>query len=382
MKIAFMLLHDFRFAGWSLGDFMGRHHFSKEYCRRLAGRGHDVALYMLHQEARSVETLERDGYRIKVFPVQFSFPPLPRFGNAHNLQVTEELARDRPEALHFNHYYLWTFPYVARWAEREGIGVVCQYHGASDRLRPVRKAFLRVYRGVGRYLVARDGEMAYLEGSLGIPPHRIIKFPNVGVDTCVFKPSGGKSPEPSLLYVGRVPLKQRSLGEKSPWRLLEIMAELAKELPEATLHIVGDGPGLEGLKEDSKAKGIQRSVVFHGYVENCLLPPLYSRSWATMIPLRLDSIDPYWDGSLKESMACSTPVVGFSEGVTCPDSGVQRLGCLIPPGPRAGAAAISEILADRERLREMGEAGRAEVSRCCSWDSVISGLERVYGSLP
>jgi glycosyltransferase involved in cell wall biosynthesis len=381
LKIAFMLLHDFQFAGWTLDNFLGRYHFSKEYSRRLAERGHDVTLYILHQDATSIKTLELDGYRVKVFPTQFRFPPVPGFGYSHNLQVTKELSRDKPDVVHFNNYYLWSFPYVARWAKRNGVGVVCQYHGASDFLRPARKAFAPVFQGVGRYLVAKDAEIAYLTGSLGVPPEKVVKLPNVGVDAGLFKLSGKKSPEPSLLYVGRMPLRSRNLREKSPWLLLGMMAELVKSLPDASLHLVGDGPGIQVLKKAAEEKCIGRNVTFHGYIDNSLVPQLYSSSWVTFIPVQLDSIDPFWDGSLKESLACSTPVIGFNESVKDYSSSCQRLGYLIPPTPVAGAKILGEILGDQERLNEMGKRGREEILGCCSWDSVIEGLEKVYRSL-
>ncbi|MDD1775836.1 MAG: glycosyltransferase family 4 protein, partial [Candidatus Methanomethylicus sp.] len=162
MKLAFLLLHDFRFAGWSLEDFLRRTHFSKEYCKRLSDRGHDVILYMLHQDATSIEIYEQSGFRIKVFPVQFDFPPLPKFGYSHNLQVNRELSLDDPDLIHFNNYYLWSFPYVARWAKQNGKKIVCQYHGACDVFRPVRKIFVPIYQDIDIYLVARDDEIGYL----------------------------------------------------------------------------------------------------------------------------------------------------------------------------------------------------------------------------
>jgi glycosyltransferase involved in cell wall biosynthesis len=122
-------------------------------------------------------------------------------------------------------------------------------------------------------------------------------------------------------------------------------------------------------------------VTFHGYVDNRLLPPLYSSSWATFIPLWLDAIDPFWDGSLKESLACSTPVIGFNEDANDYSSGCQRLGYLIPPSPETGAKILEEILGHQVHLNEVGRRGREEVLGCCSWDSVIGSLEKVYHSL-
>jgi len=381
LKIAFMLLHDFRFAGWSLGDFFRRSHFSKEYSRRLAERGHEVILYMLHQEVESLKEFERDGYRVKVFPVQFDFPPFLKFGNSHSLKITRELSQDEPDIVHFNNYYLWSFPYVAKWAMQNSVRIVCQYHGAGDILQSAKRAFIPILQGVDRYLVAKDSEIEYLTGGLGVPRQKVLKFPNVGVDPSVFRPSGERTREPSLIYVGRMSPMVQNLGEKSPWLVLDTMAVLLKSLPEATLHMVGDGPCLQCLRKVAEAKGIGRSVTFHGYVANDLVPPFYSRSWATFIPLQLDAIDPYWEGSLKESLACATPVVGFNQGVKDYGGGCQRLGHLIPPDPAAGGKMLCEILGARARLDEAGRRGRAEVLRCCTWDLVIGGLEKVYSSL-
>lgn len=381
MRIAIMLLHDFRFAGWTLNDFLKRHHFSKEYSRRLAEVGHQVTLYVLHQDAHSIRTIELDGFRVKVFPVQFDFPPVPRFGYSHNLQVTKELSKEKPDIIHFNNYYLWSFPYVARWAKQNGVKMVCQYHGECDILRRVRKAFVPIYRGVDKYLIAKDAEIAYVAESLGVPSSKILKFPNVGVDTNLFKTSACRSENPSLLYVGRMPLKTDNLNEKSPRLLLDIVAEVAPSIPNVELHLIGDGPGIESLRATAAEKGIVGNVAFEGYIENSLLPSIYSKCWATFIPVQLDSIDPFWDGSLKESLACSTPVIGFNDRVEEYNGSLRPMGYLIPPSPKKGAAVLRDILGDQNRLTEAGEQGRQAVAGCCSWESVIGKLESVYNSL-
>ena len=381
MKIAFMLLHDFRFAEWSLDVFLKRNHFSKEYSRRLAERGHEVTLYMLHQDVASIRTLDRDGYKIKVFPIQFDFPPISRFGYSHNLQVIKELSKDKPDIIHFNNYYLWSFPYVARWAKRNGVKIVCQYHGECDILKPVRKIFIPIYQGVDKYLVAKDTEITYMTESLGIRSSNILKFPNVGVDVTLFKASACKSANPSLLYVGRMPSKTKNLKEKSPWLLLDIVAELADFIPNVEFYLIGDGPGIEVLKGAAAEKGLEGNVTFSGYIENSRLPPLYSRGWATFIPLLLDSIDPFWDGSLKESLACSTPVIGFKDGIGRYSDSLEKIGYLIPPNPKKGAAVLRDILCDQKCLSDTGKNGRQAMADCCSWESVIGRLESIYNSL-
>ena len=46
--------------------------------------------------------------------------------------------------------------------------------------------------------------------------------------------------------------------------------------------------------------------------------------------------------------------------------------------PRAMAAALESLIADRGRLRAMGEAGRALAIRDYSWDVVTDRLIEVY----
>ncbi|MDD1775890.1 MAG: glycosyltransferase, partial [Candidatus Methanomethylicus sp.] len=196
-----------------------------------------------------------------------------------------------------------------------------------------------------------------------------------------FKPSLCKSEAPSLLYVGRMPSKAGNLREKSPWILLEIMANLVKTMPKVEMRLIGDGPGISSLKERAKELGIERKVVFSGYIDNSQLPPLYSRSWITFIPMELDSLDPFWDGSLKESLSCSTPVIGFNRNARNPSNGVPNIGYLIPPDSIEGAKILKILLSDKASLQKAGEIGRKAVSSCCSWDSVIERLESIYNSL-
>jgi hypothetical protein len=54
------------------------------------------------------------------------------------------------------------------------------------------------------------------------------------------------------------------------------------------------------------------------------------------------------------------------------------LGYLIPPSPGTGAKILEEILGHQINFNEVGKRGREEVLGCCSWDSVIGGLEKVY----
>jgi starch synthase len=103
-----------------------------------------------------------------------------------------------------------------------------------------------------------------------------------------------------------------------------------------------------------------------------------------------------------EAMACGAPVVasatgGILEVVVDPENpGSQEpTGYLVPfePDPVTGfpvdadkfardlAARISGLMADPERCREFGEAGRRRIEAIFSWDAIASQTVSLYRSL-
>jgi glycosyltransferase involved in cell wall biosynthesis len=83
-----------------------------------------------------------------------------------------------------------------------------------------------------------------------------------------------------------------------------------------------------------------------------------------------------------EAMATGKPVVAFKHGGVCEmvEDGVTGLLC--PPGDIDElAAAIDSLLADPERRRAMGEAGRARLDRLFSREAFIARFSALYREL-
>jgi glycosyltransferase involved in cell wall biosynthesis len=80
-----------------------------------------------------------------------------------------------------------------------------------------------------------------------------------------------------------------------------------------------------------------------------------------------------------EAMACGTPVVASRVG-GIPEVVVDgETGWLVPPGdPAALGEALRRALADPERARRMGEAGRRRVEGHFSWDRIADRTLGVY----
>jgi glycosyltransferase involved in cell wall biosynthesis len=338
--------------------------------------GHDVKLYVMSGDANGKKVFSIDGYEIKAFEVQARFPPLLKFGNDHSFAVLRELDRDSPDVVHFHNYYLWSFPYVAPWAKRKKAKLVSQFHG-TDPLRSVKApAFLPYLRLCDRILVPTDGELGLLT-KLRIPRSRVHKIPSTGVDPNRFhrvEPSGN---DDTLLYVGRIPAPASYRWEKAPHLLLPILRSLLHLGVASKLVVAGDGPGLDSMKSQAGVLGLTNSVKFLGQVIQDELPALYSRASLTLDPIQMDDIEPFWGGTLQESLACGTPVVAFNNQ----RPGFRPLGLLVPTSPREAAQLLSSALKDTSWRSAVAKEGPGVIRRACDWSAIAGQLDLVYYGL-
>ncbi len=378
MKIVYLLLHDFRFESIGLREFaFRRFHFSKEYARRLATLGHEVKLYVMSNEISRTQVVQMDGYELKAFRSSLHFPPWMKFGNDHSIEVMKELDRDSPDLVHLHNYYLWNFPYIAPWTRRKGTPLVAQYHG-TDPIRRVKAfCYFPALELCNRLLVPLQSEENLLTRSLRIPSERVQRFPSTGVDTNVFHPTGHKMIGLTLFYSGRVPMPTSYQWEKAPHYLIPIIRALLDLRIKAKLVMAGDGPGLPNLKSLARRFEVQDSIDFLGLVDHRELPKLYSSSTFTFVPLFMEEIGPYWGGSVQESLACGTPVIGFNDE----SPGFSKVGLLVPANPTAAAHLIREASNDSGWLSSVEEEGPKLVRTNCDWRVIVSRMNRLYSKL-
>ena len=377
MKLVYLLLHDFRFASIGLEEFaFHRFHFSKEYARRMAQLGHEVKLYVMSGEIARKKILSVDGYELKAFRPSFHFPPFMRFGNTHSVEVMAELEQDAPDLVHFHNYYLWNFPYIVPWVKRKGTPLVAQYHG-TDPIRQVKaRAFYPSLRLCDSLIVPTYREERFLTRTLRLPSGRVVRLPSTGVDTRIFKRVYPPDPEPLLSYVGRIPLPATYRWEKAPHLLLPLVKALLGLGVRARLVVAGDGPGLPIMKSSASRLGVETSVDFLGAVDQRVLPELYSRSRLTFVPMYMEDIEPFWGGTVQESLACGTPVAAFNES----SPGPRRFGLLLPPGGR-GAPLVARSLAEADSLFKAGKEGSDFIKAHCDWESVAANVASIYERL-
>jgi glycosyltransferase involved in cell wall biosynthesis len=379
-----LLLHDERFSGWTLKDKLVRRHFSTEYLRLYRQNDFDPLLYTFHQDIRSRRTYELENAgTVKIFPVQFRFPFFLRFGNDHNpKEIVQEMLRDQPDVVHFHHYYLFSFPYIATYVrKRLKRPLIAQLHGIDNRSvdKWLYLPCMMALRQADKILYSYEPEnIVYRE--LGVTD-KAVKLPFPGVDMKIF--SRGKRCEHylpcKLLYVGRIPNPENAKGEKSPFLLIQILKRLLRRSKDVSLDVVGDGPGLARSRTLAQKLGLTKHVAFHGYVPHDQLPKYYEESTLTLVPLQVYDVDGWFDGSIQESLACGAPVAAFKSSSEAPLQGTY--GFLLSKDAERASRELFELLKTPEKMDEIALKGSRFVAENCSRARVASQLQNMLESV-
>lgn len=151
-------------------------------------------------------------------------------------------------------------------------------------------------------------------------------------------------------------------------------------VPGLTALVVGGGPERDALESLARELGV--SAVFTGAVPEAELPAHYSLGEVYVHAGREES----FGLSVIEALYSSLPVVSVDEGGPCDTVQDGVSGHLVPPNLWAVGGAIALLLADPERAREMGRAGRRFVSTHFRWergaDTLLAALDVVKRGRP
>jgi phosphatidylinositol alpha-1,6-mannosyltransferase len=201
-----------------------------------------------------------------------------------------------------------------------------------------------------------------------------------GADLAVFHPEletadlrerHGLGDRPVVVCVSRL------VARKGQDVLIRGMHAVRTRVPGATLVIVGGGPHeatLKALAADAPAG----SVVFAGQVSESDLPRYYALGDVFAMPCRtrLGGLEVEgWGNVFIEAAACAKPVVvgdsgGAREALLDGETGTLVDGRDV----RRVADAVAELLADPDRARAMGAAGRSRIERAHTWPAIARAL--------
>ncbi len=212
-------------------------------------------------------------------------------------------------------------------------------------------------------------------------PRRVpvsVLYPGADID--VFRPDlptddlrerHGLGERPSVVCVSRL------VARKGQDVLIRGMERVRRRVPEATLVIVGAGPYEAKLRELA-GDAPPHSVVFVGQVSEQDLPRYYALADVFAMPCRtrLAGMEVEgWGNVFIEAAACGRPVVvgdsgGAREALVDGETGILVDG----QDEVAVTSAVADLLADPDRARAMGEAGRARVMRDHTWPTIAGRL--------
>ncbi len=355
----------------------GLERYAHEILSRLAAQGHDVhaVSFTTHQAGRQT----RAGVTVqRVDPLLClgNTPIHPTFLGT----VTDAIDRVQPDVVvaHTPVPFPAEMAYLA--ASKAQVPIVVTYHAGRlqgstpwlDTLASLDRVTLegRMLTGadqliaVGPYV--RDNALAgHREKVTVIPP---------GVDTDRFTPGGasdGPSGGSNILFVGPLDTAYRWKGVDVLWEAFE---RVHRQIPEATLTLIGKGDRFDAFAK--RAEPLGDAVRLLGRVPDDQLIAEYRDAAIAVLPSTTDA--EAFGMVLAEANACGTPVVASDIG------GIPDLvrdgdnGLLARPGdPDDLAGRLLQLLEDPAAADRMGQRGRARMVCDHDWDDLATATERV-----
>jgi phosphatidyl-myo-inositol dimannoside synthase len=253
-------------------------------------------------------------------------------------------------------------------------------HEAGWAVLPgARSVLRRIARDVD--VVTYLGEFTRRRIAAAVGPEvRLERLPS-GVDTAVFRAGAGGdgvrrrlglSDRPVVVCVSRlVPRKGQDV-------LIRALPEVRRRVPGAVLLLVGGGPDAPRLHRLAAEHGVADAVVLTGSVPWEELPAYYDAGDVFAMPCRTRHGGLEVEGLgivFLEASATGLPVVAGRSGGS-PDAVLDGRTGTVVDGRRVAevAGAVADLLADQDRARAVGAAGRQWVEREWQWDVLAHRL--------
>ncbi|MCG6114769.1 MAG: glycosyltransferase family 4 protein [Mesorhizobium sp.] len=207
----------------------------------------------------------------------------------------------------------------------------------------------------------------------GVPANRITIVPDAvdlaELDAASPERSGLGPSETIVLCVAAFS------AEKDHATLLRAWAEIEKLHPEAQLHLAGSGRLEDELRRQAAALSLER-VRFLGWRND--VAALIKGADIVVLSSRAEGLG----SSLCEAQAAGKAVVATSAGGIPEAVEDGETGLLSPPGDaQALAEHLKVLLADPDRRKSMGEAGRARARICFAPEAIAGAHAALYASL-
>jgi len=164
-------------------------------------------------------------------------------------------------------------------------------------------------------------------------------------------------------------------AEKGHRLLLQAFGFLRQRMPRCRLLLAGDGPLRAQLERLAQAAGLERSVIFAGFVAD--VDAVYSASDVFVFPTLREGAG----SSLLKAMAFGLPAVAFAEGGVMEIIENKRNGILVDRrDAQALATAAEEILSEGKLAQSLGEGARATITSRFRADRMVDETLHIFES--
>ncbi len=380
----------------------------------MKNAGHEVFVVTTCRKESEAGEIDYNG--LKVWKIANDYPGKWRaYVSLYNRpvirKVEELLKKIKPDVVHANNIHLYLSYHCLRVAKRYAKAVIITLRDAMsfnfakletkrylehfdyrttwrDHVKQAGKRWnpLRNF-GIKRYLryadkifaISRSLQAALVQNGINDAEviHNGIDAREWGVDadtTARFRVKYGLQNKKALLFSGR--LSSSKGGEKA----LQALALIVKEAPEAVLLVAGNiDEYAEVMKKQAKNLGIEKNLIFTGWMERGEIKAAYAASDVVLMPsICLDTF-----GRVNiEAMASRKPVVGTCYGGT-PEIVVDGVtGYIVNPlHPEEIAEKTLDLLKNPEKAEKFGEAGYDRVKTNFNLEDKVREYISVYEKL-
>lgn len=231
---------------------------------------------------------------------------------------------------------------------------------------------LRAFRNIPRHVYLSRALQQRVEDRLK-PPARVRSsvIPNAVDPDWLAEPP---APFPSLLVLCAVGRLETTKGTDV---LLSAFTEVQREIPEATLHVVGGGeiPRYAAL---ARHLGLARAVTFHGPVTPSAVRTIIRSSTIVVSPHLWE--EPFGRSAL-EAGACGRPLVASDLGGVR-ETTTKETAILVPPRDSSALAkALLTLARTKGRAMAMGQTARLHVAEYFHPAAIAGRHQELYRSL-
>jgi glycosyltransferase involved in cell wall biosynthesis len=245
-----------------------------------------------------------------------------------------------------------------------------------------RKEARFTYQAANQILCVSEPAKSHLVETWEVEEDKIVVMPN-GVDTQLFRPLENSHLIRAQLGLDGQPVVS-FVGSFQSWhgieRLVESFAWVLKEVPQARLLLVGDGPARPVVEDTIKRLELSSNVTITGLVPQAEIPKILAAVDVAVIPYPQLPKD-LWFSPLKlyEYMAAGKAIVASASGQIVDVIQDGYTGLLVEPGDVVETAqAITRLIKNPAELDWLGKNARRQAVERHSWDGYIRRLETVY----